>query len=256
MGKFSISELMELFAAFPHESGLVMQRGIELGMFFSSTLLGQCLFILVSHDRSSSAYPDMDIFFECALLLRVICAIPRPYIWFSTWRRFIHARTQPTPELVSQALVGIYSSQNKLEKFLLYFYYAWLLTMSLVALVTPYRTDFGKSVWQHLLLNYAFIVVHRMLCIGIFYYLVNSDMARGLHPAVLEKETRVFAFSNDAGTKVVECSICYGDYEEGQFLRSLGCGHDYHRVCIDEWLTRHRNRCPMCLHVVGSSRLQ
>jgi hypothetical protein len=242
---------MELFSAFPHESGLVMQRGIELGMFFSSVLLAQCLFILVAHDRASSAHPNMDIFFEFALLLRVICAIPRPYIWLSTWRRFTDARTQPTPELVSQALIGIHSSQNQLEKFLLHFYYVWLLLMSVVALVTPYRTEFGRDVWQHILLNFAFIVLHRMTCIGIFYYLVNSDMARGLHPAVLEKETRLYEYQGQEGKVVIECSICYGDYEEGQSLRSLGCGHDFHRACIDEWLTRHRNRCPMCLQAVG-----
>jgi hypothetical protein len=242
-----ISVTMELFSAFPHESGIVMQRGIELGMIFSSSLLAHCLFILLGHDRTASSHPAMDMFMECALLLRVICAIPRPYIWLGTWRRFTDARAQPTPELVSRALIGIHSSQNKLEKLLLHFYYAWLLVMSLVALFNPYRTEFGKSVWHHLLLNYACIVLHRMTCIGIFYYLVNSDMARGLHPAVLEKETRVSVCTQGEG----ECSICYGDYEEGQFLRSLSCGHQYHKQCVDEWLTRHKNRCPMCLKAVG-----
>lgn len=245
-----LREIMELFTSFPHESGIVMQRGIELGLVVSTTLLGHSLYILSSHDRSSSVHPYMDLFFESVLLLRVIFAIPRPYIWLNTWKKFTLARAQPTPQLVGEALTHIYTNQNRIEKCLLYFYYGWLLLTSVVALFTPYRTDLGRSVWHHLLLNYTCIVLHRMTCIGMFYYLVNSDIARGVDAAVIERESKVTSFHHPRESNT-ECSICYADYEQNEPVRTLRCGHDFHRACVDEWLTRHRNRCPMCMLVVG-----
>ncbi|KAJ3061697.1 hypothetical protein HDU98_002390 [Podochytrium sp. JEL0797] len=32
------------------------------------------------------------------------------------------------------------------------------------------------------------------------------------------------------------CSICISDYEEGEVLRELPCGHAFHEGCVDEWL--------------------
>ncbi|KAI9208230.1 uncharacterized protein BJ171DRAFT_490713 [Polychytrium aggregatum] len=32
------------------------------------------------------------------------------------------------------------------------------------------------------------------------------------------------------------CSICLDDYDQGEKLRVLACGHRFHRQCIDEWL--------------------
>jgi hypothetical protein len=247
-----------------------MQRGIEIGILFSSFLISHCLYILSSTDRIESPYPAMDLFFETAMFSRVIFSIPRPYVWLSTWKKFVRARQQPTPEQVSEALTGIYNNQNRLEKFLLYFYYGWLGIVTAISLFTPYRTPLGANVWRHMLLNFGLIIIHRVICIGLFYYLVNSDIPRGLHQSVLEHESTVVEFSahdldrirNDRSreeqptttneSSPPECSICYCEYEEKEQLRILKCGHDYHKSCIDQWLTRHRNRCPMCLHVVGS----
>jgi hypothetical protein len=238
---------------FPHESGIVMQRGIEMGMVFSSALIAHCFYVMQGHNRRNSPHPFLDLFLEFSLLLRVICAIPRPYIWLNTWRKFVRARSQPTPQMVTRELMGIYNNQNRLERFLLHFYYGWLLVTSLVTLFSPYRTEFCQHVWQHLLLNFAFIVLHRIICIVIFYYLVNSDIARGLHPTVLDNESTVIKFSSTETQSIrSDCSICYGDYSINEEIRILKCSHDYHKGCIDEWLIKHRNRCPMCLHVVGT----
>ena len=260
--------MSELFEMFPHESGIVMQRGIEIGVIFSSFLISHCLYILSFADRATSPFAAMDLFFECALFSRVILSIPRPYVWLSTWKRFVRARRQPTPEQVTRALTGIYNNQNGLEKFLLYFYYGWLGTVSVISLLTPYRTPLGSNIWRHVLLNFGLIIIHRVICIGLFYYLVNSDIPRGLHQSVLEDQSTVVEFSTHADFSAFrdspiastsgqsgppECSICYCEYEVKEQIRILKCGHDYHKSCIDQWLTRHRNRCPMCLHVVGSS---
>ncbi|KAJ3047871.1 hypothetical protein HK097_011091 [Rhizophlyctis rosea] len=42
------------------------------------------------------------------------------------------------------------------------------------------------------------------------------------------------------------CAICLGEYEDGELLRELGCAHEFHAECIDEWLTKESSSCPMC----------
>ena len=239
---------------FPHESGIVMQRGVEMGMVLSSTLVAHSLFVLNSSDPLLSPHPYMDRIFEFSLLIRVISAIPRPYLWMTIRSKFVSARSQPTPQQVTQALMGIYNNQTRLEKILLHFYYGWLLVNSLMALLTPYTTALGIAVWRHLLLNFAFIVLHRLVCIVLFYYLVQSDMPRGIGQSVIESESTVVSYVySPVGVEehTPECSICYVDYSASDEVRILKCGHDYHKKCVDEWLTRHRNRCPICLHTVG-----
>uniref|UniRef100_F1L0S7 Zinc/RING finger protein 3 n=1 Tax=Ascaris suum TaxID=6253 RepID=F1L0S7_ASCSU len=41
------------------------------------------------------------------------------------------------------------------------------------------------------------------------------------------------------------CSICLDEYKEGQELRVLFCGHEFHPKCVDPWLLSNR-RCPLC----------
>ena len=42
-----------------------------------------------------------------------------------------------------------------------------------------------------------------------------------------------------------QCSICIGDFEEGEFCRQLPCRHTYHASCLDPWLQQH-STCPNC----------
>lgn len=41
------------------------------------------------------------------------------------------------------------------------------------------------------------------------------------------------------------CSICLCEYEKGDRLVSLPCGHVFHEECITSW-TDHNTRCPLC----------
>ena len=41
------------------------------------------------------------------------------------------------------------------------------------------------------------------------------------------------------------CSICLGPYEEGQVVRTVACFHQFHRDCVDAWLTSNPT-CPIC----------
>lgn len=41
------------------------------------------------------------------------------------------------------------------------------------------------------------------------------------------------------------CCICQEEYNDGEDLGTLECGHDFHSDCIKQWLMR-KNSCPIC----------
>jgi hypothetical protein len=50
------------------------------------------------------------------------------------------------------------------------------------------------------------------------------------------------------------CSVCICEFEDGDELRTLQCGHVYHKECIDQWLSTLSTQCPMCKQDVRSGR--
>lgn len=45
------------------------------------------------------------------------------------------------------------------------------------------------------------------------------------------------------------CSICISDFEVGELIKPLPCGHKFHQGCIDKWL-RRSGVCPLCMREV------
>ncbi|RCV32724.1 hypothetical protein SETIT_7G026400v2 [Setaria italica] len=56
-----------------------------------------------------------------------------------------------------------------------------------------------------------------------------------------------------AGTVLEACAICLEDYNNGDMLRHLPCKHEFHKICIDSWLTKWGTFCPICKLEVTSS---
>lgn len=251
--------MAEMFTLFPHESAVVMQRGIELGIFCSCLLVVHCT-MLVLQFWPSDSYPDGILRSFC--VARIVCALPRPYFWFRTRRLFVEARYQPTPQMVTQRLLDIYAHPFGVERGLLLFYYGWLACITLIVCIMRLEAEtiFGQHLWRHCLFNFTSIVLHRILCVLLFYYLMQSDFKRGIPLDVLEKYSKRFPFAHDTrrqrlGDGDMECSICFGTYTEGEEIRKLHCSHHFHKRCVDVWLLGHQNRCPLCLFVIGPAQV-
>ncbi|ESO08585.1 hypothetical protein HELRODRAFT_153082, partial [Helobdella robusta] len=45
------------------------------------------------------------------------------------------------------------------------------------------------------------------------------------------------------------CPICTDEYEEGDYIWEISCGHSLHLGCAAEWIGK-RPVCPLCLQEV------
>ena len=79
-----------------------------------------------------------------------------------------------------------------------------------------------------------------------FFYKEARDKVesrRGSYGSVAQEDTT--ASLKMASDEEPHCSICLGEYEEGEELVKLPCSHIYHDECIRSW-TQHHIRCPLC----------
>ena len=66
------------------------------------------------------------------------------------------------------------------------------------------------------------------------------------------------ATERDSGDEALECAVCLAPFEVGEHLRTLPCGHEFHKTCVDAWLTmpltadqlragqQRQPSCPLC----------
>ncbi|KAK6939625.1 Zinc finger, RING-type, partial [Dillenia turbinata] len=59
------------------------------------------------------------------------------------------------------------------------------------------------------------------------------------------KQRKHLAVAISAQSEEEPCCICQEEYNNGENLGILDCGHDFHAECIKQWLT-HKNICPIC----------
>jgi len=52
--------------------------------------------------------------------------------------------------------------------------------------------------------------------------------------------------------KFTSCMICLSDFETGETLKMLPCGHSFHGTCVDSWLLE-KPTCPLCRASIGST---
>lgn len=81
-------------------------------------------------------------------------------------------------------------------------------------------------------------------CAGVASPIVDKEKQRkgsGLCVALFREEK-----DHDMNICQDTCSICLEEYEQGECIRVLPCGHTFHSSCIFPWLTERSPTCPMC----------
>ncbi|KAK9056656.1 hypothetical protein SSX86_024018 [Deinandra increscens subsp. villosa] len=59
------------------------------------------------------------------------------------------------------------------------------------------------------------------------------------------KQRKHIAFMAISTKSLEPCCICQEEYDTGDHIGSLDCGHDFHTDCIKQWLAQ-KNICPIC----------
>lgn len=66
---------------------------------------------------------------------------------------------------------------------------------------------------------------------------------------LVDQQLGIHKFSVQENSYKLSCPICLDSFKDNEPLRKLPCCHMYHLECIDPWLTKHCNNCPLCRSV-------
>lgn len=59
------------------------------------------------------------------------------------------------------------------------------------------------------------------------------------------KKLREILYEKDK-CKNENCAICLEDFKDLERVKILDCKHNFHPDCIDPWLKKYSNKCPLC----------
>ncbi|KAH7846113.1 hypothetical protein Vadar_010124 [Vaccinium darrowii] len=59
------------------------------------------------------------------------------------------------------------------------------------------------------------------------------------------KQRKFFSIAMVSQLEEEPCCVCQEQYNEGEYIGTLDCGHEFHTSCIKQWLM-HKNLCPIC----------
>jgi len=149
---------------------------------------------------------------------------------------------------------------KKLERWLKYFTFFWFIigqswlyygtskqcrllwVYSLILIIIIY-----VSLGRGLILLVIFLICSPCLCLLRRIYRESRTASR---KSLQELETKQF-IAGDVDLERSEgplCVICLLEYEDGDDVKVLPCGHEFHSECVDLWLGKHNRTCPTCRH--------
>ncbi|XP_025078998.1 E3 ubiquitin-protein ligase RNF13-like isoform X1 [Pomacea canaliculata] len=126
----------------------------------------------------------------------------------------------------------------------LYSNYSYNFTRTvLIRIKENYDYDFRAYLWP-----FAVVVGTCFALMAIFMLLRWArDMRRRSRSRLSAKHLKKIPVKKyKKGDHYDVCAICLEDYEEGEKLRVLPCGHTFHCKCVDPWLTKRKKTCPCC----------
>lgn len=81
----------------------------------------------------------------------------------------------------------------------------------------------------------------------------QAPKPRGASEEVIDNLPLIVYSKSLLESREMSCAVCLSDFEWGDKLRKLPCGHSFHKVCIDKWLKRNKV-CPLCLQDIEVKR--
>ncbi|XP_052189758.1 E3 ubiquitin-protein ligase MBR2-like [Diospyros lotus] len=75
-----------------------------------------------------------------------------------------------------------------------------------------------------------------------------GNVSTGLSEEIISnqlKQRKYFSIAMGAQLEVEPCCVCQEEYNDGEGIGTLDCGHEFHTGCIKQWLM-HKNLCPIC----------
>ena len=63
----------------------------------------------------------------------------------------------------------------------------------------------------------------------------NKDNNKDKDKDIPEKEPDICEYTVEEKLKGYECIICLDEFNKGQQITMIKCGHLYHKTCIDKW---------------------
>ncbi|CAN8276230.1 unnamed protein product [Cochlearia groenlandica] len=85
-----------------------------------------------------------------------------------------------------------------------------------------------------------------------------GDVSTGLSEEVIMKAMKQHKHTSSSSSAVEShqdkepCCVCQEEYVEGDDLGTLGCGHEFHTLCVKQWLML-KNLCPICKTIALST---
>eukprot|EP00935_MAST-01C_sp_MAST-1C-sp1_P001220 g1220.t1 len=240
--------LTELARLHPHETCIVFRRMIVTGSIHSFLFISHNFWLLCVSDFALNPV----LYSLCAI--RIFMGIPRPYLWYRALDMLKKAQDMPTPARVTSAFLDTFLAHPlmKTNEMLGTIFMAWLSAMILWLSISRFffsSNDFEAAMLIHCILYMGTQLLLSIIFVALLHHLIHSDIERGLSSTLLDKHT--VKRPVEAGELGEECPICYSAFTEGEVLRCLPCSHYFHQSCIDPWLMKKKNTCPMCLTKVG-----
>lgn len=107
---------------------------------------------------------------------------------------------------------------------------------------------FGASYWHlplHTFEDDGKELATNSTCFGVDFWKLSMPTLEDNENAstVASEDDRKRCPSHDS---IDACGVCLAEFDDGDELRVLPCGHYFHQSCIDHWLLRSATVCPSC----------
>mmetsp|Transcript_37942 Transcript_37942/g.73482 ORF Transcript_37942/g.73482 Transcript_37942/m.73482 type:complete len:270 (+) Transcript_37942:95-904(+) len=253
------ADIPDIFVRHPHEICKLYGYMIVFGMWPTLMLVLHNAYLMAAMLSCFSRHclpRERFWFFWC--LIRLVMVIPRPFWWLRAKNAYQSALRAPSPEEITRRLVQTQRTWwvRMNHKFGTMFT-MWLMLTLMLCYLDVFSCSFSKALWNHCLMNLVNQLLQRLVSVVLLLYFTNSNMNRGLSEHLLNMHSDVVVYEeskakDSLGERAMECSICFVKYHDGDQIRRIRCSHHYHKDCIDPWLVKYRNRCPLCNYVLGA----